>query len=123
MSRADLGSPLEDLLARQLLELRIPFRREHRFHETRRWRFDFAFDTKLAVEVEGGVFIGGYHTRGAGFRADCEKYNAAAELGWTVLRYTDREIRNKEAVAQIVRLFTARGGQKKEAKPTPRPVR
>jgi len=57
--------------------------------EPRRWRFDFAWpDWKLAVEIEGGVFAHGRHTRGKGYEADCEKYNAAAVLGWTVLRYT-----------------------------------
>lgn len=32
------------------------FVREHRFHPTRRWRFDFAWpDEKVALEVEGGT--------------------------------------------------------------------
>jgi hypothetical protein len=61
---------------------------EHRFHGTRKWRFDFAWpDQKVALEVEGGVFSGGRHVRGAGFKADCEKYNTALRMGWRVLRY------------------------------------
>ena len=29
---------------------------EHRFHETRRWRFDFAWpDHRVALEIAGGV--------------------------------------------------------------------
>jgi hypothetical protein len=60
---------------------------EWRFHGERKWRFDYAWiDAKLALEVEGGAFSGGRHTRGAGFREDIQKYNAAALLGWTVLR-------------------------------------
>lgn len=60
---------------------------EHRFHPVRRWRFDFAWpERKLAVELEGGVWSQGRHTRGQGFVDDCEKYNAAAVMGWTVLR-------------------------------------
>ncbi len=69
--------------------------REHRFHETRRWRFDFAFpDLKVALEKEGGVFMGGAgrHTSGAGFTKDCEKYSVAAGLGWLVIRATTTQI-------------------------------
>lgn len=67
------------------------FQKEYKFHPTRKWRFDFADpDNKVAVEIDGGVFSGGRHTRGSGFRADCEKINAAAVLGWRVLRYVDK---------------------------------
>lgn len=50
---------------------------------------DYAWpDALVALEVEGGVWTGGRHTRGAGFLADMEKYNEAARLGWRVLRCT-----------------------------------
>jgi len=63
--------------------------REWRFHPFRRWRFDFAWpDRMVAVECEGGTWSGGRHIRGKGFEGDCEKYNAAAALGWTALRAT-----------------------------------
>lgn len=56
---------------------------------TRRWRFDFVHDaTRTIFEIEGGVWSGGRHTRGAGFTADCEKYNEATLGGWTVFRLT-----------------------------------
>jgi hypothetical protein len=42
----------------------------------------------VALEVEGGVWTGGRHTRGAGFLKDVEKYNRAAVLGWRLLRVT-----------------------------------
>jgi very-short-patch-repair endonuclease len=55
----------------------------------RRWRYDFAFpDRKLAIEIEGGIFTQGGHTRGKGYERNLEKYNMAAFLGWTVLRYS-----------------------------------
>jgi len=55
----------------------------------RDWRFDFAWPKeKVAVECEGGVFSRGRHTRGRGYAADCEKYNAAAALGWALIRAT-----------------------------------
>lgn len=63
--------------------------REHRFHATRLWRFDYAVPAyKIALEVEGGVWTGGRHTSPKGFLADMEKYNAAALLGWVVVRTT-----------------------------------
>ena len=66
---------------------------EHAFHPTRKWRFDFAWPhCKLAVELEGGVFTGGRHSRGAGMVGDCDKYNAAAVMGWAVLRYTRKHL-------------------------------
>jgi very-short-patch-repair endonuclease len=65
---------------------------EHRFHPERRWRFDIAWpDLKVAVEVEGGVFVRGRHNRPTGFINDCEKYNAAAVMGWRVLRFPARK--------------------------------
>ena len=49
--------------------------REHRFAAPRRWRFDFAhLGTKTAIEIEGGTWSGGRHTRGSGFVKDAEKY-------------------------------------------------
>jgi very-short-patch-repair endonuclease len=74
------------LLKQNKLPKPIP---EYKFCETRKWRFDFAFEKqKVAVEQEGAVWVRGRHTRGSGFVKDMEKYNAAALLGWRVLRYT-----------------------------------
>lgn len=74
---------------------------EHRFHPTRKWRFDYAWPTKrLAVEIEGGVYSKGGHVRGKHYQSDCEKYNAATLLGWRVLRYTTTCLR--ERPAQII---------------------
>lgn len=66
---------------------------EHKFHDTRRWRFDLAWPAlKLAAEVNGGVFVGGRHSRGAGQMKDYEKLNAAALAGWTVLQVVPKQI-------------------------------
>jgi hypothetical protein len=74
---------------------------EHRFYE-RRWRFDYAWPDKLvALEVEGGAFTGGRHTRGAGFVADMEKYNRAAVLGWKVLRVTPSALCKTDTIEML----------------------
>lgn len=73
-------------------ELKIELVKEFRFHPKRLWRFDYAFpELKIAIEVEGGVWTKGRHTRGSGFVKDMEKYNAAASMGWTILRVTPKQ--------------------------------
>lgn len=67
---------------------------EHQFDLTRKWRFDFAFiPHKVAIEIDGGVYLGGRHVQPKGFQKDCEKINKAIELGWRVLRYTPQMLR------------------------------
>lgn len=73
--------------------------REHSPIPGRRWRIDFAWPAQLvALEVEGGIYSGGRHTRPAGFNADAEKYNALAIAGWVVLRVTTDHIKSGQAL-------------------------
>jgi len=70
-------------------DLRVACVREYKFHPVRRWRFDYAIPShKVAIEVEGGVWTQGRHTRPRGFIGDMEKYNTATALGWRILRVT-----------------------------------
>ena len=63
--------------------------KEHQFHPIRKWRFDYAIvELKIAVEVDGAVWVGGRHNRASGYIADMEKLNTAASMGWLVLRIT-----------------------------------
>ncbi len=87
-----------------------PFEQEHRFHPTRKWRFDFAWpEYKVAVEVEGGIWSQGRHTRGLGFQKDCTKYNEAAVDGWIVIRVTAKHIDSGRALVWARRALTERG--------------
>lgn len=63
--------------------------KEYKFHPTRRWRFDYAIpEHKIAIEIDGGVWTGGRHVSPKGFLNDMEKFNAAASMGWLVLKFT-----------------------------------
>lgn len=86
---------------------------EHRFHPKRRWKFDMAWpDRKLALEIEGGVWHGGRHTTGAGFTADCEKYNEATVCGWRVLRVTGDQISSGAAIDWLRRAMSKQGAER-----------
>lgn len=96
------SSKWEALFDLQAKALGIELVREYRFHPTRKWRFDFAMvDKKIAIEIEGGIYTNGRHTRANGFEADCEKYNHAVLLGWHVLRFTSKQIARGEALSII----------------------
>lgn len=76
--------------------------REYRFHDTRRFRFDFAWpEYRLAVEIEGGIWINGGHNRGVGYSKDMEKYNLATLRGWRVLRFAPKDIKNENTYLMI----------------------
>ena len=104
-------SHLEGMFDLLILEEELPTpETEHRFHKVRRWRFDFAYpEYKVAVEVEGGIWSRGRHTRGKGFQQDCTKYNEAALLGWLVLRVTARHIEDGRALVWLRRALVERG--------------
>ena len=95
-------SPAEAALELQLKAAGVDYVREYRFHPVRRWRFDFALPAHMiAVEVEGGTWARGRHTRGAGFEEDCIKYAEAACLGWRVLRFTTGQAEDGTALNYI----------------------
>ena len=82
---------------------------EFRFHPTRKWRFDYAWPlAMLALEVDGGVWTQGRHTRGAGAIADMEKLSEAAILGWRVLYAVPDDLNNGLALDRVMRALTDR---------------
>ena len=97
----------EEMLALHLRVSGIRFEREALFHPARKWRFDFCLG-KLAVEVDGGTRMVRYakgkpvsvgsHSGGK----DYEKLNAAAVLGWRVLRFTPAMVKSGEAINTIM---------------------
>ena len=116
MNKAEFDK-LQKKLAREKWEIEFEkqlntrmwyYEREYKFHPERRWRFDFVINDRFAtgpdpenwfaVEIEGGTYSRGRHTRGSGFAKDCRKYNAAAAMGWRVFRFTAEMIEDGSAI-------------------------
>lgn len=104
------ASEASTLLRLHLEELNVWHKAEFRFCPTRRWRFDFAIATgkpggMYGIEIEGGAFTRGRHTRGVGFIKDMEKYNHAVLKGWRILRFTPIQVLDGTAIAFIKRVL------------------
>jgi very-short-patch-repair endonuclease len=101
---------MRDLFQKRVkTQLGVDLETEYRFHEKRKWRFDYALvEQRIAIEVEGGVWTGGRHTRGAGFLKDVEKYNEAAVRGWMVIRVTPDQLNGFTAVEWLERALNQR---------------
>jgi hypothetical protein len=75
----------------------LVLREEYRFHDKRKWRFDWCIEElKVAFEYEGIYSVQSRHTNRKGYSRDTEKYNAAVALGWRVFRYTASTYKNLE---------------------------
>lgn len=93
--------PLVDLCRAHRVTEPIP---EYTFAKPRKWRFDYCWPLqKLAMEIDGGVWIQGRHNRGAGAIADQEKLSEAAILGWRVLYAVPDDLRNGVAIDRVLR--------------------
>ena len=74
---------------------------EYKFAPDRKWRADYAWPVDgVILEVEGAVGYG-RHTRARGFRGDMEKYNAAAVLGFRLIRVEPLDLCSKKTMDLI----------------------
>lgn len=108
-----MNSNAELLLAVQLGQAGIPFEREYVFAPPRKWRADLRIDARasgsplwpdyapLLVEIDGGAFVAGRHSRGTGVEKDAEKASAAAILGYRVIRCTPSQVEDGRALSWI----------------------
>lgn len=80
---------------------------EYRFHPIRKWRFDFCWQREsVALEVQGGLFSAGRHTRGAALLQEHEKLNMAAEMGYRIVFTTPQTLKNSATLATLTALLT-----------------
>ena len=101
--------PKVDPVFTALLKMeRIPLPEpEFRFRPMRKWRFDYAWiPWKVALEIDGGIWTAGRHTRGAGWLKDTEKLNEAAALGWRLLRTTPKGLHDFATIRLIARTLS-----------------
>lgn len=105
VKRQKVVSEGEAKLVQQLKALKIDFVQEFQFHEKRKWRADFHIsNTKLLIEVEGGIWSNGRHTRGKGYLGDMEKYNTATLMGYQVLRFSTEQVKSGYAIQEIKKM-------------------
>ena len=95
----------EATLAQHLKLYNIEFQAEFQFNPERKWRADFYIvGSNILIEVEGGIWSSGRHTRGKGYLGDMEKYNSAQLLGYSVYRYSTEQVKSGKAIEDIRRL-------------------
>jgi hypothetical protein len=83
----------------------------------RKWKADLCWpDVRVLVEVEGIYGGKSRHRTTSGYHEDCNKYNAASLLDYTLLRYTSRHLATDEgaklAAEEIVGLIRRKMSEK-----------
>jgi len=109
-----MSSNLERLFLSHVVSAGIELpEREYEFAPGRKWKFDFAWpELMVAMEVEGGTWVNGRHSRGRGYESDVDKYNAAQIAGWSVLRATGDMVRAGRALSVLLEMIEQRNGSK-----------
>lgn len=88
---------------------------QHRFVPGRQYRFDRSWpDQMCAVEIQGGLWVNGAHSRGSGVERDCMKLSLAAALGWRVLPISRAMIESGEAITLIRQALGVTAGEPAE---------
>lgn len=102
--RAAGDSPLERKFAEKWQSLSAPaFVTQHKFHPSRRWKFDFAWPlVRVAAEIHGATFAGGRHVNGLGYWGDRIKINAAQRLNWKVFELVAQDVEDQRVLGEIL---------------------
>lgn len=76
--------------------------RYSRSKRSKRYRLDFAHpDSRIGIEIQGGVYNRGRHVTGSGYERDCKKYNLAYTSGWTIFLLTSTMAKDSAWLAMI----------------------
>lgn len=99
----------EDNLAWQLTQLKVPYVRQHKIHSERRFKADFFFpQSSLVVEVQGGGWVNGHHSRGKGMENDAEKSFYIATVPARLITVTPKQVFNGLALDWILKALATR---------------
>lgn len=96
-----MTSALEDLFAFQLDAVGLTgYVREFLAIPGRKFRFDFAFvyQHRLLIEINGGTWVKGGHSSGAGIARDYEKGNLAVQHCFRLLQFDGKMVKSGEAL-------------------------
>jgi hypothetical protein len=76
---------------------------------SKRYRLDFAhLQSKVGVEIQGGVYNRGRHVTGSGYERDCKKYNLAYTSEWTIFLLTNSMAKDSAWLSLIASHIDAR---------------
>ena len=89
----------------ELLKLPLPLPEFKFAAPDRKWAVDFFIAPYLLVEVDGGLFSGGRHGRGAGRREDIRKHNHAVAMGYNVVTVLSEWFKSGEAMSVIEKAY------------------
>jgi hypothetical protein len=79
---------------------------------SKRYRLDFAhLQSKVGVEIQGGVYNRGRHVTGSGYERDCKKYNLAYTSEWTIFLLTNAMAKDSAWLSVVAAHIAARLGQ------------
>ena len=87
---------LEQFIRQKGLEFKGEVKVNTVFETEREFIFDYYIESlRVAIEVNGGEWIGGRHNSGKGYQTDLEKSNLANSNGITYLQYTYSQLKKK----------------------------
>lgn len=55
------------------------------------------------MEIQGGIYVRGRHSRGAALEREYEKLNTLSQLGWVVLKFGPQAVANGTAAETVAR--------------------
>ena len=80
----------KEVLYNKIMDTKREFRADYMVH-------DFRESGNILIEINGGQFIGGRHTRGGeGYERDLTKINMAQQRGFRVYQFTYQMLKRQE---------------------------
>lgn len=86
----------------------------------RQWRWDFAWKVwKVALEIQGGIWIRGAHAHPEDILRNMTKHNDAALLGWRWFQFTPEQVKSGVAALFMQKFFLSDQGGVPPCDPLP----